>query len=207
MFCTRAPKTSSSLWPFARQYVFKVRENIWSHFTWVLVLCSSVCVCVYRGHAKRIPTKMGCYGFCLGLGSGSWPQQSALGNKTHRVLMKTAWSSWHCVCVCVCALKEERWLEKAWEWGGWDRTFGSALEYSQVFLFAHICSVCVLQACARVSVCVVPWPVSIESHDMAVFGVVLAWGEACTCFTLLVVYVLRVILGRLTGSNQLYSRS
>lgn len=67
---------------------------------------------------------------------------------------------------------------------------------SQVFLFAHICSVCVLQACARVRVCVVPWLVSIESHDMAVFGVVLAGGEASTCFTLLAVYVLRVIFGQ-----------
>jgi len=51
-------------------------------------VCVCVCVCVVciGGMQKRIPTKMCCYGFCLGLGSGSWPQQSALGNKTHRVL-------------------------------------------------------------------------------------------------------------------------
>lgn len=89
------------------------------------------------------------------------------------------------------------------------RMRSSETEHLVLLLSTHKCCylhtsavfVCCRHAHVYVCVCVVPW------HDMAVFGVVLVGGEARTCFTLLVVYVLGVILGRLTGSNQLLSRS
>lgn len=121
--------------------------------------------------------------------------------------MKTAWSSWHCVCMCVCLRKRDGWKKHENEEAETEHLVLLLSTHKCCYLHTSAVFVCCRHAHVYVCVCGVPWPVSIKSHDMAVFSVVLAGGEASTCFTVLVVYVLGVILGRLTGSNQLLSRS
>lgn len=107
--------------------------------------------------------------------------------------MKTACSCWLWVSACVCVLKEKVIWGKHW-------TFRSALctqkcfylQTSAVFVCRHVDVYVSVGVCMR---CLFPWLASIKSHDKAVFGVVLVGGEASTCFTLLVVYVHKVILG------------
>ncbi len=93
------------------------------------------------------------------------------------------------MCVCVCLRKRDGWKKHENE--------EAETEHLVLLLSTHKCcylpTSAVFVCCRRVHVymCVcVPWPVSIKSHDMAVFGAVLVGGEASTYFTLLVVYVL-----------------
>lgn len=119
---------------------------------WVSPCALSVCLCV-QGACKRIPTKMGCYGFCLGLGSGSWPQQSDLGNKIHRVLMKTAWSSWHCVCVCACLRKRDGWKKHENEKAETEHLVLLLSSHKCFYLHTSAVSVCCRHAHVYVCLC------------------------------------------------------
>lgn len=144
-------KSSSSLWLFARQYIFRVRKNIWSHSNeWVHVL--SLCVCVYRGHAKEFPQKLVAMVSVWGL--DQVPDHSrAIWAIKHRVLMKTAWSSWHCVCMCVCLRKRDGWKKHENEEAETEHLVLLLSSHKCFYLHTSAVSVCCRHAHVYVCLC------------------------------------------------------